>query len=260
LTHAQVLLGDVLKSHRSGFWGDESGTRDVDVRAIRNGDIHPTGCVRWKRLPLRGFTRRELEAAQVQPGDLLLTTSGNCGHVALVRRQPDRLTCATNFVRILRPDPSRIDPLYLFHFLNRASFRQSLTPFIRGTAIKNLSVRDVLGQSRIPLPSMPQQQQIADVLDRAGALCAKRRKSGDLLEQLARAVFVSFFGDPRENPKGWPERPLGGLAQLYGGASLLEFKDSSQHLDLIGVSWQDVDDRDCRGSWSGSSGGRSPSG
>jgi type I restriction enzyme S subunit len=67
---------------------------------------------------------------------------------------------------------------------------------------------------------MPQQQQIADVLDRAGALCAKRRKSGDLLEQLARAVFVSFFGDPRENPKGWPERPLGGLAQLYGGASL----------------------------------------
>jgi hypothetical protein len=54
----------------------------------------------------------------------------------------------------------------------------------------------------------------------------------------------------------------GDVRGLRDGKTLiyLEFKDSSQHLDLIGVSWQDVDDRDCRGSWSGSSGGRSPSG
>jgi homoserine O-acetyltransferase len=52
----------------------------------------------------------------------------------------------------------------------------------------------------------------------------------------------------------------GNFNKVFLAGNVLEFKDSSQHLDLIGVSWQDVDDRDCRGSWSGSSGGRSPSG
>jgi hypothetical protein len=40
----------------------------------------------------------------------------------------------------------------------------------------------------------------------------------------------------------------------------LGFKGSSQHPDLSGVLWQGVDDRGCLGRWSGSSGGRLPSG
>ena len=47
---------------------------------------------------------------------------------------------------------------------------------------------------------------------------------------------------------------------LKPARALLGFKELSQHPDLSGVSWQDVDDRDCLGRWSGTSGGKWPSG
>ncbi len=208
-----TALGSLLLQHRSGFWGAEAGTGDVDVRVVRNGDIQSSGQVRWERLPIRGFARSELESSRVRAGDLLLTTSGNCGHVALVREDPISATCATNFIRLLRPDREVVDPIYLFYYMNRAPFRASLEPFIRGTAMKNLSVKDLLARSDVPLPSLVEQRRIAEVLDRADALRVKRRESLVVLEDLMKALFIDMFGDPAVNHRDWPVVELAQIAE-----------------------------------------------
>ena len=56
------------------------------------------------------------------------------------------------------------------------------------------------------------------MLDRAGALRAKRRGALAQVDTLAEATFLDLFGDPVTNPKGWPETTsLGDVADIVSG-------------------------------------------
>jgi type I restriction enzyme S subunit len=77
---------------------------------------------------------------------------------------------------------------------------------------------DRVGQMRIPLPPLPKQRWIAEVLDRAEALRAKRRAALAQLDTLTQSIFLEMFGDPIHNPRDCavrllidlvdPERPI----------------------------------------------------
>jgi type I restriction enzyme S subunit len=72
---------------------------------------------------------------------------------------------------------------------------------VTGT-ISNLSLAQ-LGNLRVPLPSLPEQRRIAEILDKADALRAKRRAAVAHLDILTQSIFLDMFGDPATNPKGW---------------------------------------------------------
>ena len=60
----------------------------------------------------------------------------------------------------------------------------------------------------LPLPPLAEQRRIAEVLDRAEALRAKRRAALAQLDSLTQSLFLDLFGDPATNPKGWPHKTL----------------------------------------------------
>lgn len=66
----------------------------------------------------------------------------------------------------------------------------------------------------IPLPPLPEQQRIAEILDKADALRAKRRAALAQLDTLAQSIFLDMFGDPATNSKGWPVGRLAGLLAI----------------------------------------------
>ena len=59
-------------------------------------------------------------------------------------------------------------------------------------------------KSKLPLPPLPEQRRIAEILDKADALRAKRRAALAQLDTLTQSIFLDMFGDPATNPKGWP--------------------------------------------------------
>lgn len=61
-----------------------------------------------------------------------------------------------------------------------------------------------LAELRIPLPPLPEQQRIAEILDKADALRAKRRAALAQLDTLTQSIFLDMFGDPISNPRKWP--------------------------------------------------------
>ena len=65
-----------------------------------------------------------------------------------------------------------------------------------------ISGMEVLLRLQIPLPPLAEQRRIAEVLDRAEALRAKRRAALAQLDSLTQSLFLDLFGDPRTNPKG----------------------------------------------------------
>ena len=109
---------------------------------------------------------------------------------------------------ILRPARAKMFTPYFGHFVQsnsrhlRERCKGATVPHIDGRVLKNLE---------IPLPPLAEQRRIAEVLDRAEALRAKRRAALAQLEVLTLSLFIDLFGDPVTNPKKWPRTPFSEL-------------------------------------------------
>jgi type I restriction enzyme S subunit len=107
--------------------------------------------------------------------------------------------------QLIFPDSRKADVRFLWIQLNDESrWHRSGTgqPFIKPSDVKT---------HRVLLPPLTEQRRIAEVLDRAEALRAKRRAALAQLDSLTQSLFLDLFGDPATNPKGWPVRQLGEL-------------------------------------------------
>jgi type I restriction enzyme S subunit len=105
-------------------------------------------------------------------------------------------------------DEARVSTEYLVYALRNGS----LSKAISGTAQPQIT-RQSLTAISIPLPPLSEQRRIADILDRADALRAKRRAALAQLDSLTQSIFLDLFGDPATNPKGWPQVELGNLLE-----------------------------------------------
>ncbi|MGH9852369.1 MAG: restriction endonuclease subunit S, partial [Blastocatellia bacterium] len=65
----------------------------------------------------------------------------------------------------------------------------------------------------LALPPLTEQRRIAEVLDRAEALRAKRRAALAQLDSLSQSLFLDLFGDPATNSKGFPKKALNSLVR-----------------------------------------------
>jgi type I restriction enzyme S subunit len=102
---------------------------------------------------------------------------------------------------------ARIESRYLYHFLRTVDLYRmasaTTVPSLRKTDLASISV---------PLPPLPEQRRIADVLDRAEALRAKRRAALAQLDTLTQSIFLDMFGDPVAGDMGWPIESIASIA------------------------------------------------
>lgn len=103
---------------------------------------------------------------------------------------------------------------YLYWFLPGAlKAIEQVTPFV---TVKHLSVKQIRDID-ILLPPLPEQRRIAEILDKADALRAKRRAAIAQVDTLTQSIFLDMFGDPATNPKEWLETTLGEAAEIVTG-------------------------------------------
>lgn len=69
----------------------------------------------------------------------------------------------------------------------------------------------VIKKTKIPLPPLSDQKRIAEILDLAEELRAKRRAALALLDELTQSIFLEMFGDPKGNPRNWNWKPMADL-------------------------------------------------
>jgi len=89
---------------------------------------------------------------------------------------------------------------YLYYYLK--SIEHLIADEGNGSTFSAITT-SVLKDLKIPLPPLPIQKRIAEILDAADAL---KRKDQELLkkyDELAQALFIDMFGDPVKNEKGW---------------------------------------------------------
>jgi type I restriction enzyme S subunit len=154
----------------------------------------------------------------VQPGDVLL--SKIVPHIRrswIVGKERGRRIIASGEWIVFRSE--RADPDYLRQVLVGDPFHAQFMNTVAGVGGSLLRARPAhVSKIRIPLPPLAEQRRIAEVLDRAETLRAKRRAALAQLDSLTQSLFLDLFGDPVSNPHKWPDPTLGGLLafQQYG--------------------------------------------
>ncbi|MFA5972081.1 MAG: restriction endonuclease subunit S [Lentimicrobiaceae bacterium] len=94
---------------------------------------------------------------------------------------------------------------YLYRFIDK-SLRQ-LRYQTKGGVIQYLRLND-LTDLKIILPSIQNQNLIANILSQAENLIAQRKESIRLLDEFLKSTFLVMFGDPVKNEKGFGIRKL----------------------------------------------------
>jgi len=148
-----------------------------------------------------------------QEGDIVLCIRATIGD----RNWADREYCLGRGVAGLRAKRGLVEPRYLWHWLDTAT--PKLLQAGRGATFLQVNRKDIESLLFSPPGSLSEQRRIADILDKADAIRRKRRESIRLTEDLLRSAFLEMFGDPVTNPMGWPEAPLGQLADIASGVT-----------------------------------------
>lgn len=93
-------------------------------------------------------------------------------------------------------------------FLVRVLQRYSPTTLIKDEAYPSIRLGDI-EKMKVMVPSDPAgRRRIAEILDKADALRAKRRAALAHLDTLNQSIFLDMFGDPISNPRKWPQENL----------------------------------------------------
>ncbi len=182
----------------------DAGVPFIFVSNIGNGRID----LKTSKFITRGQHQELTQRCPIEPGDVLYTTVGSYGNAAQVLGSAP--FAFQRHIAHLKPRGDLVAPAYLVAVLNSAIVKSQVDRLVRGVAQKTLNLA-ALKAVRVPLPSLPEQRRIADILDRADTLRAKRRAALALLDTLTQSMFIDMFGDPATNPKRWPTSRLGDL-------------------------------------------------
>jgi type I restriction enzyme S subunit len=108
-------------------------------------------------------------------------------------------------------DKKIISPEFLVRYLHNQKLLKKLESSARGSTIKGLQRSD-LDRIVIPLPPLPVQRRIVEILEQADALRHLRAQADAEIQKLLKSVFYEMFGDPVRNEKGWEVVKFGDVA------------------------------------------------
>ena len=152
----------------------------------------------------------------LKKNDILITTRGNIGNVAIVPERHEGSNINAQIV-LLRCNKDW-EPLFLLYVLTSNDVKRQLNELVTGTALKQLSVNS-LKKIEIPLPELKIQQKIASILEKADELRQYNQQLIEMYSTLTHSLFLDMFGDPIKNEKGWDKIELKKVTSKIGSGS-----------------------------------------
>jgi len=154
-----------------------------------------------------------LRQHQLKSGDIVYSRRGDVGRFAIVSDAESGWLCGTGCIRI-RLNCSDLDIRYARRYLQQPKIEKWLLHHAKGVTMANLNTA-IIRALPFVYPPFPEQRRIADILDKADALRAKRHAALAKLDELVQSIFLDMFGDPATNPKDWPMKAMGSLATKF---------------------------------------------
>lgn len=183
-----VHLADVADEVTVGFVGPmRSEYRNEGVPFLRSQNvkshrIDPDGMMR-----VSAEFHRTIAKSSLRPGDVVTVRTGAPGTSAVIPDWLPDANCAD--LVITRPGPE-LDPRWLSYYLNSAA-QGYISSRLVGAVQQHFNVGEAKSM-KLPLPTLPEQQAIAEVLEALDDKIAVNARIAEASDALVRATFASL--------------------------------------------------------------------
>ena len=153
----------------------------------------------------RPFSEVKKGYTHFKNGDVLFAKITPCmenGKAAIASDLAGNLGFGSTEFHVLRAK-GEVLPEWLFDFVRQPAFRSEAKRNFTGTAGQQRVPTTFLSSATIPVPPIPEQRRIIDLLSCAEGIARLRRDAEKKAAELIPALFLEMFGDPARNPKGW---------------------------------------------------------
>lgn len=222
---AQVLGGGTpSRTEKSYFGGGIAWATPTDITKLDQLYIGKT------KETVSEAGLRNSSTKLMQPGAVLLTSRATIGFTAV-----STVPICTNQGFINFVCGSEIMPEYLAYWLGTQ--KDKMIQHAGGTTFKEIA-RGTLRKFEIPIPPLPEQRRIVDLLSRAEGIIRLRRDAEKKAAELIPALFLDMFGDPATNSKGWPVAMLPDVLDrpFKNGLYLPKEKYSNDGVEMVHMS------------------------
>ena len=136
-----------------------------------------------------------LKKGKLKRWDVVLTTRGTVGNTGYFNSSIpfDHVRINSGMV-ILRTDKSKFNSRFLYQILKSQVFSEKVNSIVSGSAQPQLPIRDLLHIS-LSNPPIIEQKAIAHILGTLDDKIELNRKTNETLEEMAKALFKSWFVD-----------------------------------------------------------------
>jgi len=131
-------------------------------------------------------------------------------HYGIIKNPPENLIVSTGFV-VITADNNKVDNRFIYYYLTLDEIVEYLDSIAEGSTTAYPSiVSDDLKNLIIPLPPLPEQKAIAEVLSSIDDKIELLHRQNKTLEEMAMTLFRQWFIEPTKDglPDGWEERKL----------------------------------------------------
>lgn len=164
---------------------------ETEVRCLRIQDISNS-----KPFSEWGFTETkdtDYEKYRLRTDDIIMARTCSTGICYLVKN--DMSAVFNNGLARVRVDKNRVDPSFLYYIFKSKQFEKYIDGISGGTSVQlNMKVGD-LARFELRLPDLFDQKAIAHILGTLDDKIELNQKMNQTLEEIAKAIFKSWFVD-----------------------------------------------------------------
>lgn len=182
----------------------------------------------------------ELSKSEALPEDIIVTARGTIGQTGIIPKKSryKKYILSANQLRF-RIDRQIANPLFVYYWLASKVMVRMMQNVSVNVGVPNLN----LGNTRnllVPLPPVPVQERIADILSAFDDKIELNNKISKNLEQMAQAIFKEWFIEKskiiNQNAKLWEEKRLGEIMQFEYGKALKAEERKAGNIPVVGSS------------------------
>ena len=194
-----------------------------------------------------------LKRSSVKPNDLIIAKTGaTIGKLALLPEHINQGLIASSCLKVTFDFKKAIPKFYLYFFMTQVG-QESIKNRAEGGSTRDTINLTPFSEIPVPLPPLPEQTRVANVLSYFDNLIKNKRRQNEILEKTAMAIFKSWFIDfepfracpeqergnyefvyneelGKEIPKGWEVKRLGEVVKTFKGIS---YKSAEKYQEYI---------------------------
>ena len=255
------ICTDVSYGYTASATNENTGTKFLRITDIQGGKVD------WNHVPFCEIDSKSKEKNLLFKNDIVVARTGNSTGENYLFSSAVSAVFASYLIRF-RVDPSAADPKFVWYQMRSRKWWDFIGGAKTGSAQAGANAK-VLGSYELHLPSKSDQKAIAHILSSLDDKIELNQKMNQTLEDIAKAIFKSWFVDfdpvrakmegrptglpPEisdlfpdelvdseigEIPKGWGSAPLDKIGNFRNGLALQKYPaiDGEEQLPVVKIA------------------------